>query len=60
MNRLGGLVYEARGYDNTSKVFNGRSNKDGKLQNPGTYFYLLEYKDKGELKQKTGFFVLKY
>ncbi|HEY4327088.1 MAG TPA: cadherin-like beta sandwich domain-containing protein [Mucilaginibacter sp.] len=60
MNRLGDLIYEAQGYDNTSIVFNGRSNKNGKLQNPGTYFYLLEYKDKGELKQKTGFFILKY
>ncbi|HEY4328078.1 MAG TPA: cadherin-like beta sandwich domain-containing protein, partial [Mucilaginibacter sp.] len=38
MNRLGDLIYEAQGYDNTSKVFNGRSN-NGKLQNPGTYFY---------------------
>jgi len=60
MNRNGALVFEAKGYDNSSRVFDGRSNKNGQLQLPGTYFYSLEYAVKGEIKHKTGFIVLKY
>ena len=43
MNRNGQLVYEAKGYDNSSKVFDGHSNKNGQMQLPGTYFYQLDY-----------------
>ena len=60
MNRNGQLVYEAKGYDNASKTFDGHSNKNGQMQLPGTYFYELEYTVNGVAKRKTGFLVLKY
>jgi len=60
MNRDGQLIFEAKGYDNSSKVFDGHSNKNGQMQLPGTYFYQLDYIVKGVLKHKTGFLVLKY
>ena len=60
MSRIGALVYEAKGYDNATKVFDGHSSTNGKLQQAGTYFYSLEYKDGNETKHKTGFIVLKY
>jgi gliding motility-associated-like protein len=60
MNRSGQLIYEANGYDNTSKVFDGHSNKNGQMQLPGTYFYQLDYTVKGIIKHKTGYLVLKY
>jgi len=60
MSRSGALVYEAKGYDNDTKVFDGHSSTDGRLQQAGTYFYSLEYKDGNEIKYKTGFIVLKY
>ena len=59
VNRSGKLVYEAKGYDNTSRVFDGRS-PDGTLLIQGTYFFVLEYKDGNEAKRKTGYIVLKY
>jgi gliding motility-associated-like protein len=60
MNRSGILVFEAKGYDNSTKVFDGHSNKNGAMQLPGTYFYSLEYAINGITKHKTGFIVLKY
>jgi len=60
MNRNGQLVFETRGYDNSSKIFDGHSNKNGQLQLPGTYFYQLDYTANGVTKHKTGFIVLKY
>jgi gliding motility-associated-like protein len=60
MNRNGILVYEVKGYDNISKIFDGHSNKTGQMQLPGTYFYSLDYTVKGISKHKTGFLVLKY
>jgi len=60
MNRNGQMVYEASGYDNSSKVFDGHSNKNGQMQLPGTYFYQLDYTVSGITKHKTGFVVLKY
>jgi gliding motility-associated-like protein len=60
MNRNGMLVYEAKGYDNASRVFDGHSNKNGTMQLPGTYFYELDYTVNGITKHKTGFLVLKY
>jgi len=60
MNRNGQLVYEASGYDNATKVFDGHSNKNGQMQLPGTYFYQLDYTANGITKHKTGFLVLKY
>ena len=60
MNRNGQLVYEATGYDNSSKIFDGHSNKNGQMQLPGTYFYQLDYTVSGITKHKTGYLVLKY
>jgi len=60
MNRSGQLIYEASGYDNASKSFDGHSNKNGQMQLPGTYFYQLDYTVSGIIKHKTGFIVLKY
>jgi len=60
MNRNGQLIYETQGYDNSSKAFDGHSNKNGQMQLPGTYFYQLDYIVSGILKHKTGFLVLKY
>ena len=60
MNRSGQLIFEAKGYDNSTKVFDGHSNKNGAMQLPGTYFYQLEYAAKGVTLHKTGFIVIKY
>jgi gliding motility-associated-like protein len=60
MNRNGLLIYEAKGYDNSTRVFDGHSNKTGQMQLPGTYFYELDYTVSGVTKHKTGFLVLKY
>jgi len=60
MNRDGSVVYETKGYNNSSRIFDGHSNKNGAMQQPGTYFYSLEYKAAGSTKYKTGFIVLKY
>jgi gliding motility-associated-like protein len=60
MNRNGQLIYEASGYDNSSRVFDGHSNQNGQMQLPGTYFYQLDYTVSGVAKHKTGFLVLKY
>jgi hypothetical protein len=59
MSRSGELVYEAKGYDNTTKVFDGHAG-NGKLQQAGTYFYSLDYNDGKDIIHKTGFIVLKY
>jgi large repetitive protein len=60
VDRDGVLVYETRGYDNGSRVFDGHSSINGRMQLPGTYFYSLAYKVKGMLRYKNGFIVLKY
>jgi len=60
MNPKGYVVYEAKGYDNVSKAFDGHSSKTGAMQRSGTYFYELTYKVKGDTKSKTGYIVLKY
>jgi gliding motility-associated-like protein len=60
LNRSGQLVFEAAGYDNSTKVFDGHSNKNGTMQLPGTYFYTIDYTVNGINKHKTGFIVLKY
>ena len=60
MNRSGQMIYQASGYDNTTKTFDGHSNKNGQMQLPGTYFYQLDYTVKGITMRKTGFIVLKY
>lgn len=60
MDRNGTPIFEITGYDNVNKVFDGHSNITMEMQKPGTYFYLLEYKVKGELKRKASYFVIKY
>ena len=60
MNRSGALIFEAKGYDNSTKVFDGHNSKNGAMQLPGTYFYSLDFTVNGIAKHKTGFLVLKY
>ncbi len=60
MNREGVKIFEAKGYDNSSKVFDGHSSISGVMQQPGTYFYTLDYKQGEEYKHKTGFIIIKY
>jgi len=60
MNRNGQLIFEAKSYDNASKIFDGHSSKTGQMQLPGTYFYSLEYTVKGVTKHKMGYLVMKY
>jgi gliding motility-associated-like protein len=60
ISRTGALIYQTKGYDNSTGVFDGHSNINGKMQQPGTYFYALDYKINGIIKHKTGFIVLKY
>jgi len=60
VNRNGSLIYEAKGYDNENRAFDGRSNKTGQMQVPGTYYYSLDYTANGTIKHKTGYIILKY
>ncbi len=60
VDRNGLVVYEAKGYDNITKPFDGHSSLNGKLQQSGTYFYSLNYAVNGETKSRTGFIILKY
>lgn len=60
MNGSGILVFETKGYGSSGNVFDGHSNKNGSLQNAGTYFYSLDYKDGDTNKHKTGYIILKY
>jgi gliding motility-associated-like protein len=60
VNSNGIEIYRMSGYDNVNKAFDGHSNLTGALQKPGTYFYQLQYNVNGEIKRKTGYFVLKY
>jgi len=60
VNRNGSLIYETKGYDNETKAFDGRSNKTGQMQLPGTYYYSLDYTANGIIKHKTGYIILKY
>ena len=60
MNTGGVKIFEAKGYDNSAKIFDGHSNINGKMQLPGTYFYMLEYKAGGENKHQAGYIIVKY
>ncbi|WP_413670971.1 putative Ig domain-containing protein [Mucilaginibacter sp. Mucisp86] len=59
VDRNGNNIFHVKNYDNSTRVFDGHSNS-GSLQQAGSYFYLVEYTDKGEKKRKTGYFILKY
>jgi gliding motility-associated-like protein len=60
MNANGSKIFEASGYNNASNAFDGHSNVNGALQPAGTYFYMLQYTANGEVKNKSGYIVLKY
>jgi len=60
MNSNGVKVFEAAGYDNMNKTFNGHSSITGALMPRGTYFYELQDKASGKLLNQTGYIVLKY
>ncbi len=60
INKGGAKVYEAAGYDNNSKAFDGHSSLNRAMLPPGTYYYMLDYKKDGAARHKTGYFVLKY
>jgi len=61
INQSGAKIFEATGYDNVNKVFDGHSNLTGAFQKPGTYYYMLQYHDNnGVAKLKSGYFVIKY
>jgi len=60
MDKNGAMIYQTKGYDNSSKLFDGHSNINGKMQLPGTYFYSLDYAVNGQNVHKTGYIILKY
>jgi gliding motility-associated-like protein len=60
IDRNGVMVFETKGYDNSSRIFDGHSSKNGAMQVPGTYFYSLDYTANGQDHHKTGFIILKY
>jgi hypothetical protein len=61
MNTSGVLVFETKDYGKDGNhLFDGRSNKNGALLKPGTYFYALEYQVEKQSKRKTGYIIIKY
>ncbi len=62
-NRWGDLVFEATGYNNTSKAFRGIANRKRNLGADilpeGTYFFHIKIDGTHHLKKETGFLVLK-
>jgi len=60
IDRNGALLYQAKGYDNGAKAFDGHSSINGKQLQSGTYFYSLDYSVNGESRHKTGYILLKY
>ncbi|ESU24964.1 hypothetical protein FEDK69T_05230 [Flavobacterium enshiense DK69] len=64
-NRWGILVFEKSGYNNTTAVFDGKSEgratlNKGELLPGGTYFYIMKYKDNesGQWNDKSGYLYL--
>lgn len=60
INNNGVAVFEAQGYNNASKAFDGHSSKTGVMQQAGTYFYTIDYSDGKQMLHKNGCLVLKY
>jgi gliding motility-associated-like protein len=60
VDRNGSLIFQAKGYDNSVKAFDGHSNINGRQLQTGTYFYSLDYIADGQTKHKTGYIILKY
>jgi gliding motility-associated-like protein len=59
-NRNGAIVCDIKQYDNQQKVFKGATTYGMDFLPAGTYYYMLEFKDKEKRKRKTGYLVLKY
>ncbi|WP_448702620.1 gliding motility-associated C-terminal domain-containing protein [Mucilaginibacter sp. AW1-3] len=59
IDRNGGKVYSATGYDNKNVIFTGKDSSGHQLP-AGTYFYLIDWNAGGEQNHITGYFVLKY
>jgi len=59
INANGTLIYHTIAYGTKGNVFDGHSS-NGTLQKPGTYYYILEYKDGSATIRKTGYIVIKY
>ncbi|HEY2580796.1 MAG TPA: cadherin-like beta sandwich domain-containing protein, partial [Mucilaginibacter sp.] len=59
-DRNGITIYNIKGYDNSGKMFDGHSNINGRMQQPGTYFYRIDYMINGKPGRKTGYFILKF
>jgi gliding motility-associated-like protein len=60
VNRNGVKIAEIKNYDNSSRVFTGKSTVNGRMQPPATYFYMIEIKVNGKTQRDTGYFMLKY
>ncbi len=60
IDRSGSLIFQAKGYDNSVKAFDGHSSVNGRMLQSGTYFYSLDYVAEGQNKHKTGYIILKY
>lgn len=59
MNSGGIEVFNKKGYDNQTIVFNGKTNKGEKLP-AGTYYYMIEVRQGQTWLQKKGYLVLRY
>jgi gliding motility-associated-like protein len=57
VDRWGGLIYDASGYDNESVAWDG-SNANGAKAPSGTYFYTISVIFRGQKTTKTGFIEL--
>ncbi|MCB0484738.1 MAG: gliding motility-associated C-terminal domain-containing protein, partial [Flavobacteriaceae bacterium] len=62
-NRWGDIVFQAKGYNNTTIVFDGRANKNtnmgaGELPE-GTYFFSIDIQGTHPIQKTKGFLVLK-
>ncbi len=61
LNRYGDIIYEIKGYDNSSRVWRGEVNRGIKLGSgdlpDGTYFYVIDFGD-GQSAEK-GFVMIK-
>ncbi len=58
IDRIGVIIFEAKGYNNITNLFDGHSSINGRMQQPGTYFYSLDYVADGQSRHKTGFIIL--
>jgi len=57
VDRWGGVIYKASGYDNDQVVWKGLNTR-GSIVPTGTYFYTLEIRSAGRIAEKKGFIEL--